>query len=1060
MTRFRRLLLGSLLAWIVGCREEVVVPIPPSQEVQPLETLAVADFAKIENWPGFEKGTAHVKVGPVSAKWANMVKVPAVASERIPHDWSRFNCLRVWVYSTKAVPTAFMIIAESENPQSEGPDYYGFRVPMDYTGWKEHKFQLAARGKAIGGTRSPLGLNQIQTLRFTASGWENTPHPDALVYIDGLRLTREPEPQGPLTSDAEFFNSLDLNHAGMERVRAACKAGDPDKAKAELLAHMRERTMPRWYFDWRDRPADLQPAKGGSDGWDYYSTTLTVDWKGWKHFTLKKPDFTESRKPIGWNRINSITFNAGGWNHTPDPRLTLILDDVKLIGKETAEIGGFESEKDFELWSGLEPEDQIVKDGAGAGKWRNMNTNSRTSTQHIPHDWTSYDAMDFWAYANEPTGAKIQLVLDSDQPNTKAVDETVMKHLYTAFPQTYPKDFALGPDIDWRVNPRETNDPDYTPEWTYCLNRFDMWQKLGDAYWATGDEKYAKEWMAQLTDWVKDEPVPYESGCGSPSTWRTIECGIRMGRVWMESYYRFLGSPSLPPEVHTVFLKSVLEHGRRLSIVEREFADRTGNWVIIENSGLATAAILFPEFKESKGWLAQAFARLDQEFGRQVYPDGCQKELTTGYHQVCIHCFREAMRIAEHNNVPIPPAYLKKLEKLYEYLLFVMMPDGTTPPLNDGTHGSVRGRLAEAAKLYGRADFEWAATAGARGAKPDHDSHAFEYGGQYVMRSGWDPDDRYLLLDAGPFGIGHQHEDNLSIYIYAYGRTLLTEPGNYTYDRSKWRKHILSSFAHNTIVVDGNGQARQGQKESYEVDKPLPNKWSTGTRLDYAAGMYDWGYGDKRDKSVAHERKVLFVKPDYWVVADRLAGTGKHTFESLFHLDAENAVLDPQMKSARTMEKDRANILLVPLLTEDLSARIVKGQEDPVQGWLPSEKRPIPTVIYSKNTPCPATFEVLLFPYPKGQEAGVKVSAIPVQRDGKLLPSHEAVAMKIETAGKGADIVYLSHAAPALSRFGEYETDAEVACVRLAQDGSVASSALVNGKTLKRNGTPVPQMVP
>ncbi|NOZ20560.1 MAG: hypothetical protein GXP25_05660 [Planctomycetes bacterium] len=1047
--RIHCLVFAVILCSLASCQEEVLLPIPPPKEIKPLETLPVTTFENIKEWPGFEKDTEHVKIGPVAAKWSNMVKTPGVSSDNIPHDWSKFNHLRVWVYSAKAVPTAFMIIARSENPKTKGPDYYGFRVGLNYQGWKEHKFLLSSRGKPRGGVRSPLGLDQIQQLTFTASGWDNTPRPEALVYIDGLRLTVEPEPQGPVTSDAEFFNALDLNRPGMEKVKEACKERDIEKAKSELLNYMRARTKPKWYFDWRDRPTDIRPVKGGSDGWDYYTKEIVIDWKGWRHFVLKKSDLGVARKPIGWNRINYVRFSATGFHHTPNPKTTLVFDDVKLTGPEPVTIGSFETEKDFELWSGLKPEEKIVKEGKGAGRWENMPLTTSVAIRRMPHDWSKVEALEFWVYANEATGAKIQLILDSDQPNTKRVDKTVMKHRITLISKTYPKDFPLGDDINWRTNPKKPDDPDYTPEWTYDLNRFGMWRRLGSAYWATGDEKYAKEWMAQLMDWVKDEPVPYDASCGRPSTWRTIECGIRMGGIWMETYYRFLGSPSLTPEVHTTFLKSILEHGRRLAIIEKKYSERSGNWVIIENSGLVTAAVMFPEFKESKQWLKQAFGRLDREFGRQVYPDGCQKELTTGYHQVCIRCFRAATQIAEHNHVPIPSDYMKKLEKLYEYDLWVMMPDGRTPPLNDGGRGSVRRYLADAAEIFHRADFEWAATNGARGTKPDHDSHAFPYGGQFVMRSGWGMDDRYLILDAGPFGIGHQHEDNLSIYAWAYGRVLLTEPGNYMYDRSKWRKFVLSTAAHNTLV-DGQGQHRRGLKETYAVEKPLPNKWFTGEQLDYATGKYDWGYGPKRDTSVAHERKVVFVKADYWVVFDRLVGKGKHTFESLFHLDAEDAAIDSKMKSVRTTERDRANILIVPLATKNLSVTIVKGRKDPVQGWIPSKKRPIPTAIYKKEASCPTTFAYVLYPYRGGTEAKVKVSSIPVRRDGKALPADQAQALKIEIHGKGTDILYLSHAAPAPTRFGDCETDAEVACVRLNAEGEVANSAIINGTLLKR----------
>jgi len=78
---------------------------------------------------------------------------------------------------------------------------------------------------------------------------------------------------------------------------------------------------------------------------------------------------------------------------------------------------------------------------------------------------------------------------------------------------------------------------------------------------------------------------------------------------------------------------------------------------------------------------------------------------------------------------------------------------------------------------------------------PAQASHAFPYAGYYVMRTGWEPDAMWAVLDAGHFGYGHQHEDKLSLLLHAYGRLLLTEGGNYAYDASEMRRYVLSTRA-------------------------------------------------------------------------------------------------------------------------------------------------------------------------------------------------------------------------------------------------------------------------
>lgn len=59
-----------------------------------------------------------------------------------------------------------------------------------------------------------------------------------------------------------------------------------------------------------------------------------------------------------------------------------------------------------------------------------------------------------------------------------------------------------------------------------------------------------------------------------------------------------------------------------------------------------------------------------------------------------------------------------------------------------------------------------------------------------------------MLFDVGPFGAGHQHEDKLGFVIYAYGAYLVIDSGIYPYDTSRWRRYVLSPYAHNVIHVD------------------------------------------------------------------------------------------------------------------------------------------------------------------------------------------------------------------------------------------------------------------
>ncbi|MEM2704500.1 MAG: alginate lyase family protein [Candidatus Bathyarchaeia archaeon] len=538
--------------------------------------------------------------------------------------------------------------------------------------------------------------------------------------------------------------------------------------------------------------------------------------------------------------------------------------------------------------------------------------------------------------------------------------------------------YKFGEDIDWELNPI-----DYM-EWPWQLNRHYFWRTLGDAYWVTGDERYAKEFIFQMRSWVSKALVPLYDDGNRSKCWRTIEAGIRAGQTWPWAFFRFLSSPSFTDDDIVTMIKSFVEHARHLLRWPT-----SGNWLTMEANGLLHVGVLFPEFKEARGWRDTAIARLYTELERQVYPDGAQIELSTGYHQVSLHNFLLAYRIVKINQVWLPKDYLVKIEKMFDFNLYMSMPNGELPGLNDANQFSIRGSMAEAFELFpNRKDYQWVATAGKEGEKPKVTSYAFPYAGYYIMRSGWETDDRYLLFDAGPFGYGHQHEDKLNFVLYAYGKVHVVDPGNYHYiyperDRTnpnwKWRLYVISGYAHNIVLVDGYDQRRRGMpRETYVVSEPLQNKWISTPEFDYVCGVYDEGYGPKREKFAIHERRIFFVKPDYWIISDYLRAIDgrKHKYESLFHLNAPSAIVDEETKTVITQDPEGSNLAIVSPINDELKIEIVAGQEEPVvQGWIPAggyAVKPIPTAILTKEGGGLTQFIYVLYPIPKGERLPVK----------------------------------------------------------------------------------------
>ncbi|MBI4889546.1 MAG: alginate lyase family protein, partial [Acidobacteria bacterium] len=394
------------------------------------------------------------------------------------------------------------------------------------------------------------------------------------------------------------------------------------------------------------------------------------------------------------------------------------------------------------------------------------------------------------------------------------------------------------------------------------------------------------------------------------------------------------------------FLGAYIDHARHLMAFHM-----TGNWLAMEGNGLFHVGVLFPEFQDAPRWRETSSKWIYAELDNQVYPDGVQIELASGYHHVSLLNFLMVFKIARLNGISLPEDFLKRLEKMYDFDVFGATPSRLLPGVQDGGYYDVRKALGEAAELYPqRKDFLWYATDGRQGRPPAETSHAFPYAGYFVQRSGWDANANWLWFDGGPFGYGHQPEDKLQILVEAYGKSFLVDPGNYTYEKSKWRSYFIDSPSHNVVLVDGQPQRRRGaaSRMDYVVKEPLPHVWQTGRDSDYVEATYDEAFGGGVGRSVKHTRAVLFIKPGFWVMLDRLTALdGKeHTYESLLHFDCP--VRADGLRVVTTNE-GAANLTVLARASADSKLKIVEGQQDPVQGWLTkgiSSVRPAPVAIY------------------------------------------------------------------------------------------------------------------
>ncbi len=505
--------------------------------------------------------------------------------------------------------------------------------------------------------------------------------------------------------------------------------------------------------------------------------------------------------------------------------------------------------------------------------------------------------------------------------------------------------------IDWTYNPTYNG----YREWTWQLSRHHEFRCLGKVYRDTGDEKYAKCFVDMLMSWCEQTTCPNDTSAYNSTCWRTIECGIRMSKNWHYALHAFYKSPYMTDHVMTTFMKSVWEHGHML----RNFYTST-NFLYMEMSGLAHIGMIYKWFIDADEWQQFAFDMILKQTKIQVYPDGFQNELTTNYHGTVIENIEFVVNTAFALEVPVPHELITALGKLFEIYYKLCQPCRSIPDINDGNRRNVKNELKNALKYTpDREDFKYIVTDGKEGTPPSFTSIALPYSGMATMRNNWNYDGVWFFMESAPFGtFAHQHEDKLNVLMYAYGKDVLRDPGNYAYDASEMQKFIKDTRSHNCAMVDDQSQNRRGRYKWLPeyINKKSDLRWNFTENYDTTEGVYNEGYG-KNYINVTHKRKAIFFKKGlngslpFSVIIDRLISEdGKeHKFAVSYQTD-----IQPYKFCDKTYTADFGDGVTFSIISSQ-TAQIVVAQKDPYwMGW-----RPIHSPLPHEHAPAPC----LRYPY-------------------------------------------------------------------------------------------------
>jgi len=491
--------------------------------------------------------------------------------------------------------------------------------------------------------------------------------------------------------------------------------------------------------------------------------------------------------------------------------------------------------------------------------------------------------------------------------------------------------FDAGNPIQWRRDfrtghewPRDhiskleltTQSGDVKMPWE--LSRFHHGLALALGYAHTGDERYPREWAAQVRAWREDNPPEH-----GPNWGNAMEAAIRAAN-WIAAFQ--LMRPAFDRAFGEWFLKALIQHGRFITAHLEEYWPPT-NHILSNCCGLIWLGLFcsndLSRYRKRKTeadhWLALGLRELQRQIHFQVLPDDTSYEASVAYHRFVTEMVSATIGLCELNGVFVLPSTRKLVAKMEAVIEGLRKPDGTLPLFGDEDGGRWLDPhpLPLSRRERGRGEGGW---------------ESFPHGGWFAFRDG----DEYLAVRAGGNGQagwgGHAHNDALS-FEYSIGtRNFLIDPGTFAYTVDPQARNLFRSTAyHNTLRVDGQEISRIPPGELFRLEDDVQVKVDVpGERgAQFSSGDWEGEHGGYQRLGVIHRR--LFERwAEGWIIEDEVVGEGEHELKWFFHF-APECELKAEGSKASTQFPAGPNIRL-EVINNQSPITVVEGWISPTYG--------------------------------------------------------------------------------------------------------------------------------